>query len=279
MRARVFIIVFAMFCSSAQSQESLVVVGQQLNEIIFALGAGDQVVATHGYREHIAGVDSADQILGFGPMVRSAESLLAFRPTAIWVMDERIDEPTLAQLNSVGVTVEHFPKSWSLDQVPGFIEDIAKRLNVDSAASQVTARFMSDLAQVRALQPLDPAPPSIFILAGGNRPMLTAGRDSDFQRLSDLAGGFNASTHVGYQLLSAEETMRIAPELIFLLDEAMPAGQPPVVIDLPGLRLTPAAKASRFVTIDGHCLTDFGIYTPSCVLKLRHELEQAVAKR
>ena len=108
--------------------------------------------------------------------------------------------------------------------------------------------------------------------------MLTAGRDSDFQRLIDLARGVNASTHQGYQLLSAEETMRIAPEVIFLLDEAMPDGQPPVVIDLPGLRLTPAARAGRFVTIDGHCLTDFGIYTPSCVLKLRRDLEQAILR-
>jgi iron complex transport system substrate-binding protein len=278
MRVGLLAAFLALFCSTAQSQERLVVAGQQLNEIIFALGAGDKVVATHGYREHIPGVESAAQVLGFGPMVRSAESLLAFRPTAVWVMDERIDEATLAQLRAVGIPVEQFPKSWTLDQVPDFIGDIARRLSVESAAAAVVTAFSLELAQVRSLQPLVAAPPSIFILAGGNRPMLTAGRDSDFQRLIDLARGVNASTHQGYQLLSAEETMRIAPEVIFLLDEALPDGQPPVVIDLPGLRLTPAARAGRFVTIDGHCLTDFGIYTPSCVLKLRRDLEQAILR-
>lgn len=279
MRTSVIVLLLLLLPVRAIAEERLVVVGQQLNEIVFALGAGDRVVATHGYRDHIPGIDSAAQIQGFGPMVRSAENLLAYRPTAVWAMKGRVEDTVLQQLSAVGVPVELFPDSWRLEQIPAYIEDIAERLATKDSAQQVIDSFTRQHNKISALSSLEAAPAAIFILAGGNRPMLVAGADSDFQRLMDLAGGVNSSSHRGYQLLSAEETMRLAPEVIFLLDEAMPEGQPPVVTALPGLRLTPAARTGTFITIDGHCLTDFGIYTPACVISLRQSLEKVARGR
>lgn len=258
----------------ADPGDRLILVGTQLSEIVFALDAGHRVAATHGYRGHIPGIDETPAIQGFGPAVRSAETLLSFRPTAIWFMDGRIDEPTLARLRTLDIPLEHFPNSWTLDEVSGHIASIALALNRSEKGQQLIGRFEAEKQALEALPILNDPPTAIFILAGGNRPMLTAGRDSNFQRLMDLAGGQNASTHRGFQLLSAEEMVRIAPDIIFLLDEALPPDRPPIVADLPGLRLTPAARAGRFREIAGHCLSDFGINTPACATRLRTALEQ-----
>ncbi len=254
--------------------DRLIVVGTQLAEIVFALDAGDRVVATHGYRDHIPGVEAAEAIQGFGPAVRSAETLLSLRPSAIWFMESRIDEPTLDRLRSLNVPLGQFPNGWTLEAVPDHIASIAKALDRTRQGQQLIAQFNAEKQALSTLPPIADPPSAIFILAGGNRPMLTAGRDSDFQRLIDLAGGKNASSHRGFQLLSAEEMVRIAPDIIFLLDEALPAGRPPVVADLPGLRMTPAARTGRFREIAGHCLSDFGINTPACAQRLRDHLEQ-----
>lgn len=253
--------------------ERLILVGTQLAEIVFALGAGERVAATHGYRDHIPSIEQTEAIRGFGPAVRSAETLLAFRPSAVWYMDSRIDEPTLAALAAIGTPLTRFPNAWTIEDIPAHIERIASALDRKAAGKALVADFLDQTAALAALPALDPQPSAIFILAGGNRPMLTAGRDSDFQRLMDLAGGRNASSHRGFQLLSAEEMMRIAPDIIFLLDEALPPGQPPVVAELPGLRFTPAARQGRYREIKGYCLSDFGINTPRCARRLRETLE------
>lgn len=105
--------------------------------------------------------------------------------------------------------------------------------------------------------------------------MLVNGRDATFAELIHRAGGRNASQHEGYRLLSAEEMLRIAPDFIFVLDEAIDARGQAIVLDLPGLRQTPAGRNGRIQTIEGHCLTDFGINTPACVGRLRETLETA----
>lgn len=258
---------------SAAPGDRLILVGTQLAEIVFAVGAGQRVVATHGYRAHIKGIADVAPIRGFGPMVRSAETLLAFRPSAIWYMEGGIDAPALAALRSLDIPVRAFPSGWQLEDIPDHVRSIAKALERVEAGEVLIEEFQAALQSISGLSSLTPPPSGIFILAGGNRPLLTAGRDSDFDRLISLAGGRNASTHRGYQLLSAEEMLRIAPDIIFLLPEAMPSGQPPLVADLPGVSLTPAARQGRYEAIQGHCLTDFGIETPACVQQLRTSLE------
>lgn len=260
--------------SPATPGDRLILVGTQLAEIVFAIGAGEQVVATHGYREHIKGISSAAPIRGFGPTVRSAETLLAFRPSAIWYMEGGIDMPTLAALKALGIPLHGFPNGWQLTEVPRHVRSMAAALGRVDAGEALIGKFQASLQSISEMPPITPPPSGIFILAGGNRPLLTAGHDSDFHRLITLAGGKNASVHRGYQLLSAEEMLRIAPEIIFLLPAAISKDQTPGIAALPGVSLTPAARDGRYIAIEGHCLTDFGIETPACVQRLRHALLQ-----
>ncbi|RFA34626.1 hypothetical protein [Alkalilimnicola ehrlichii] len=106
MRALIGLIGMALATGCLAAEQRLVVIGHQLTEIVFALDAGDTVVGVHGYVDHIPGAAELPRLRG--PRQTSAESVLAFRPTDVWIMDGRATPEMAHQLQAVGINVQFF---------------------------------------------------------------------------------------------------------------------------------------------------------------------------
>lgn len=252
--------------------ERLVLIGHQLTEIAFALGAGDSVAGVHGYVDHIAGAEALPRLRG--PRQTSAEGVLSFRPTQVWAMEDRAAPEMFDQLQRVGVPVTLFGGEWTLDEVPERVIEVAQALGQRQDGEQLVEQFAAELAAA-AETSAGYRPRAMFVLGGGGRPLLVAGGDTTVADMIQLAGGENVTEHSGYQLLSAEAVMRSAPEVILMLPDAQQDGDVPVILDLPGIRHTPAAQQAQWHAVEGHCISGgMGLSTPGCISAIRASLRE-----
>lgn len=271
MRFWLFIVAAMGSVTVSAGEERLVIIGHQLTEIVFELGADDQVVGLHGYVDHIPGAAGLPRLRG--PRQTSAEGVLSFRPTTVWVMEDRASPEMLRQLEGVGVSVVSFPGDWALDEVPRRVVEVAEGLGRREAGEALARRFVEELNAISEMPP--PAPRrAMFVLGGGGRPLLVAGKDTTVAKMISLAGGVNVTEHSGYQLLGPEAIMRSAPELILMLADAKRDDGQPVILDLPGIRHTPAAREQRWQVVEGHCISGgMSLSTPACIRAIRRSLD------
>ncbi|MFN9926392.1 MAG: hypothetical protein ACK53I_05575, partial [Phenylobacterium sp.] len=110
----------------------------------------------------------------------------------------------------------------------------------------------------------------LFILSGGNRPTLVAGRGTGPANLIELAGGRNAAAEIaGFRVRRADSMVAAAPEFIRLNPDGMEnRGGVPAALTAPGALLTPAGRSKRLITLPGEYLQGFGILTPTAIRTL-----------
>lgn len=258
--------------SAAAPPERIAVISAPVAEILFALGVGERIVALRGYVDHIPGAERVPRMRDGGPVLRSAEPVLAFRPQALWFSEGQVQPEVLAQLRAVGLALRAFPERFDEDALLATVAELGAEFGKREEAEAVAAQFRAEMEAIRRLPRLDPPPRALFVLAGGNRPQLIAGRDSLFTALIEMAGGLHPAEHEGYKLLSPEALIKLAPEIIFVIGEAIGPDGLPIVFSLPGMGQTPAGRARRFGIIGGHCLGHVGLSWPACVRAVRAAL-------
>lgn len=247
----------------------IVVTGSYLAEILVDLGAARQIVATGGGVDHIAPLRAVPRLKGFRQM--SAETVLAQRPDVYITTNDISGEAVVSQLRAAGVQVVLFETEPTLAGISERIAELGVILSRPREAAALMRRFQADLAQARAVVArARTRPRGLFILSGGNRPTLVAGRGTGPANLIELAGGINvASTIEGFKVMSQEAMVAAAPEFILLNPDGMELrGGVPAALTAPGELLTPAGRAKRLITLPGQYLQGFGILTPSAIRTL-----------
>ncbi|RFA34625.1 ABC transporter substrate-binding protein [Alkalilimnicola ehrlichii] len=161
-------------------------------------------------------------------------------------------------------------------EIPARITEVAEALARQDAAPALIERYRAELAEASTGSAQAQGRKALFVLGGGGRPLLVAGRDTTVAAMIELAGGRNVTRHTGYQLLSPEAIMGSAPEVLLMLGDALQADGTPVILGLPGVNRTPAARNRQWHVVDGHCISGgMGLSTPSCIDAIRASLEAA----
>jgi iron complex transport system substrate-binding protein len=247
----------------------IVVTGSYLAEILVDLGAARQIVATGGGVDHIAPLKTVPRLRGFRQM--SAETVLALRPDVYITTNDITGAGVVTQLRAAGVQVVIFETEPTLAGISERISELGFILSKPREAAALSRRFQGDLAQARTfVARARTRPRGLFILSGGNRPTLVAGRGTGPANLIELAGGINvASTIEGFKVMSQEAMVAAAPEFILLNPDGMELrGGVPAALTAPGALLTPAGRGKRLITLPGEYLQGFGLLTPSAIRRL-----------
>ncbi|MFN9926212.1 MAG: hemin ABC transporter substrate-binding protein, partial [Phenylobacterium sp.] len=242
----------------------IVVTGSYLVEILIELGAARQIVGVGGGVDHITALKATPRLRGFRQM--SAETILAQRPDVFITTPDITGGGVVAQLKAAGVQVIIFEQEPTLAGVTERIAEMGAILSKPREAAGLARRFNADLAQARALVArARTRPRGLFILSGGNRPTLVAGRGTGPANLIELAGGRNAAAVIeGFKVMSQESMVAAAPEFILLNPDGMEnRGGGPAARPAPGALLTPAGRSTRLITLPGEYLQGFGILTPT----------------
>lgn len=256
----------------------IVATGSYLIEILLQLGMGPQLVGVSGGIDHLATISRVPRLRGFRQM--SAESILAMRPN-LYISTTDITGPAVAaQVRQAGVQVALFENEPTLPGIEERIMDLGALMGRQRPAADLLQRFRADLANARGLVARTRTRPrGLFILSGGNRPTVVAGRGTGPANLLELSGCVNVATSIeGFRVMSQEAMIAAAPQFILINRDGRDVRDGvPVALTAPGALQTPAGRARRLISMPGEYLQGFGILTPSAIRALARAVHPELA--
>ena len=259
------------FSMNAVAADRIVSVGGDVTEIVYALGAGDRLVA----RDTTSTLPAAQKLPDVGYMRQlNAEGILSLKPTM--VLATELAEPSLVlrQIADVGVKVVPVSGKASLENVPHKIQQVAIALNLEKQGAEVAQKYEQQLAAI----PHTPLKTKVlFILSHGGMTPMAAGQDTAADAIIKASGAQNAMQGFSrYRPLSQEGVVASAPDLILLTTDGFKTlGNVNKVWELPGMALTPAAKNKQILIVDDMALLGFSLKTPEALAALRQAAERA----
>lgn len=266
--------------ASAESLQRIVVAGGDLTEIVFALGAGDQVIGVDSTSIFPPDAAAKEQI-GYVRRL-SSEGVLSLAPTMVLAAHDAGPETAMSQLEAAGVNVAVAPQAAEIDQIPEKIRFVGRVLNRATEAEVLARDFATRLAAVDAkIAKLEEPPKVLFILSLERGAPLVAGTETSADAIISRAGGTNATTEfTGYKPLSAEAIIAAAPDVILMMSQhAERSGGRDAVLERPDIKLTPAGQSGRLVTLEGMLLLGFGLRTPQAISVVARAFHPVEAER
>ena len=235
--------------------ERIVSAGNGVTELIYALGAGDQVVAVDVTSNWPTATHQLPK-LGYHKQM-SAEGILAMAPTLLIGTDDMGPPSTISQLKTAGVQVESLPLEFSTENIKYRIEYLAKLLNKEDQGKKLWQSIKTSLDKAQSLADSRKNRPKVlFLLAMGGRTPSVSGDNTAANALIELAGGDNvaASEFTSYKPLSNESLLEMAPDVIIYADRGDGTTPQQIINMQPALKQTPAGRSGKVIAIDGSLL-------------------------
>lgn len=246
----------------------IVSLGAGVTEIVFALGAGDQVVAADASSQFPAPAGEK-ATLGYYRKVAS-EGILAQSPTLVLASDGTGPPTTLEQVEASGAHIANVEGAVTVEDARTRMRTLGTLLGKQDQAEALVAAMDKDLAAVQAAIEGEQAPRVLFIYARGGGTMMVAGDATSAKSMIEAAGGVSAvSGHEGFRPLTAEAVALAAPDVILLTTGGLESmGGVDGVLGAPGVSATPAGQSRRVLAVDDHLLLSMGPRTGEAVRTL-----------
>lgn len=253
----------------AQNSPRIVSVGSALTEIVFALGAEDQLVGVDTTSQYPAAAQALPQV-GYMRAL-SAEGVLSLKPTLVIATTAAGPATTLDQLRATGIEVLVLPERYDYDSVIAKIAAVGHVTGKQTAAEAMIARGRADMAKLaKRIATATRKPRVLFLLSMGGGAPQAAGRDTAADGIIRLAGGANAiDSYAGYRPLTPEAVIASRADFILVTRQTVQAmGGIETVLNQPALRQTPAGRAGKVLEFDTLLLLGFGPRTPQAAQEL-----------
>ncbi len=264
--------------AEALRRPRLVTVGGGITEVVYALGAQDQLVGTDTTSLFPEAAQKTPKV-GYMRQL-SAEGLLALRPQALVASSDAGPPVVLDQIRSAGVQVELVVSDHSWDEVRRKIAAVGRATARVSAAralqERLDAHWAAVNAQVRQKTSANP-PKVLFVLSHTGSP-LVSGEGTAAHAVIRFMGARNAlSGFNGYRPMTAEAMAAAAPDLILMTTQGLDAmGGTDQFWQRPEVALTPAYRQRRsgrtLLHLDALELLGFGPRLPGVVEQLHQRV-------
>ena len=223
-------------------------------EILFAVGAGAQVVGRDEFSDYPAEASSIESIGGsFGEY--NTEAIVALEPDL--VLAAEINPPELVQqLEDLGLTVYYLANPTTLEGMYTNLETVASLSGQD--ATELVDSLKARVAAVdEKIAPLSSRIPVFYeIDASDPTKPWTYGPGTFGELLIDRAGGYNIGSIASdpYPQLSLEEIVLANPSVI-ILGDSMWGVTPESVLARPGWETIPAVQSNSIFPIDDNLIS------------------------
>ncbi|OLQ81828.1 hypothetical protein BIT28_23410 [Photobacterium proteolyticum] len=255
----------------AYASERIIISGSNITEIVFALGAGGQVV---GADKTSTSPKQAKAIAVLGhPSNLSVEGILSLSPTLYISDDKYLNRRLNSQLEQANVKTLILKQAINIADLKQQISLIALTLGKSQEGIVLINQLEKELNELKELKKSIKKPQKAIFLYGKNS-LLIAGQKTPVDRLLAMAGIINPASFEGVKPMTPESIIIINPDLIITVDKAL-AGKGQKgrerFFGIPAIGATPAGKNQRITTIPiSH--TNLGINTPKTAKKLFMEV-------
>lgn len=214
MKLQKYPILCLMLFASLCAEDRIITVGGTATELVFALGAGDKVVAVDQSSLHPSKVQLLPQV-GYIRMI-SSEGILALEPSKIITSSEIGPKETLEQLKETGIPITVIRSPDTVNELYEAIDLIGEALNSSEEARKLKAEVNQGLAELKM------PTKKIGVLFLMHHPYVdsalnAAGKHTKAKTVIELAGGENLiDSHNGYKNISEEAILSLNPSIILL---------------------------------------------------------------
>ncbi len=278
--AALFAAPFAGAAERHAEAKRIVSVGGTVTEILYALGAGERIVArdTTSYYPQAA---NAKPDVGYMRAL-SPEGIFAQKPDLIVAEDGAGPADAIAVLKAGQVPFVEIATPPSGDAIPRKIRDTGAAVGLEDKADALAKDVETALAALKAdVAAIDTASKKrvLFVLSLANGRVMAAGTETEAGALIEMAGGVNAAASLsGYKPMSDEAVIASKPDLVLVMQTGQHQMTAEQVFAVPALQATPAAASRSLLTMDGLYLVGFGPRTPSAARELAAALYPGVVK-
>jgi len=216
-------------------------------EILYAIGAGDQVVG----RDQLSDFpEEAATVTDIGSTfdALNTESIVSLKPDLVLAAEINTPEQ-VKQLEDLGLTVYYLKNPHTLEEMYGNLEVVAQLTGHKEEAAALIESLKARVAAVdEKIAPIS-SRPNVFYELDATDPAkpYTAGKGTFITQLIDRAGGYNiASDLEGYPQLSLEQVVVADPAFI-ILGDARYGVSPESIAQRPGWENLSAVKNGQIL--------------------------------
>jgi iron complex transport system substrate-binding protein len=251
----------------------LVTIGGSITEIVYALGAGDRLVARDTTSVYPA---EAMKLPDIGYMRQlSPESVLSVDPTAVLAQEGSGPPEAMDVLKKAAVQLVVVPEKYTADGILVKIRIVGEALGETAAAEKLARTVKDDIdAAEKRLAAVKTPKRILFILSAQAGRLLASGTGTAADGFIRLAGAQNAiDGFAGYKQLSDEAVIGARPDAILMMTGGAPGGASDAeILAQPGIAATPAGASKTIIRMDGLYLLGFGPRTAGAVRELSTKL-------
>jgi iron complex transport system substrate-binding protein len=235
--------------------EKIVSLAPTATEILFAIGAGDQVIAVDEFSNFPEEAPTTD-LSGYEPNV---EAVAALDPDLVVVSDDLND--IVSSLTAIEIPAIHHPAAVTLEDTYTQIEQLgAATGNIDDAASLVVS-MQSEIDRLVTSMPELEEPLTYYHELDGSLFSVTS--ETFIGEIYSLVGLENIADEAEgaetlYPQLSAEYIVDADPDLIFLADTKCCGESPETVAARPGWEELTAVSRGSVVALDDDIASRWG---------------------
>lgn len=206
----------------AQPAARIVSLAPSATEILFAVGAGDQVVGRDSFSNYPESVKDLQDVGGsMGDY--SMEKITSLNPDLVVVTEINTPEQ-VKSLEDLGLTVYYIKNPVQLDGLYPILETVGKLTGHDKEAAELVKSLTARVDKVVKTVAKAKDKPLVFYELDGSDPAKpwTSGPNTFMDQLIQMAGGVNvgASMKDAWAQISLEELLVQDPNLILLGDAA-----------------------------------------------------------
>ena len=262
--------------SSEQGEQRparIVSLSPSATETLFAVGAGEQVIAVDEESDHPAGVPRTE-LSSYQPNV---EAIVGYEPDLV-VLPASVPRDVSAGLRRVGLEVISQPAPANLDDAYAQMRQLGRATGHAEAGRRLARRVRARVERLIAAAPqgrrldffheLDPD-----LYSTGARSFI--GRIYQRLGLENVAEAAARRAGTPYPQLSSEAVVTADPDLIVLADAECCGQSPAKVARRPGWRQVAAVETGAVIAIDDDVASRWGPRIPVFVAKVVEAMQRA----
>jgi iron complex transport system substrate-binding protein len=244
-----------------ESVERIVPVDGDLAEVVFALGLGDNVVATDLSATYPPEVDRVPDI-GYQRAL-NAEPIASVEPTVVLATDLAGPPEALEQLRALGIDVVVIEREFTLDGPARKVMAVAEALGVPERGRALVATMQSEIdAAVAAAAGVAERPRVLVLYLRGELTQLIFGSGTGVDVTVAAAGAVDVAAELGVEdtrPLSAEAIVAAAPDVFVVTTRGLASvGGIEGFLALPGIAETPAGRSGSVLAYEDQYLLGLG---------------------
>lgn len=245
---RKFLLLFILSLA-LQAQERIVALSPAINEIIFALDAGDSIIANTDHARYPEEAKKLPKVGGY--FAPNLEKIILLQPTLVVMQKNNIQMAKKLNILGIKTKVIHID---SLSSIKKAILELGLLLDKETKAKSIVKEINHELNTLKNITNNK----KILIVFGRNvdlsKNVFVAGQNLYYDEIINSSGNTNAlqSSRKGQPILNMENIIATNPDMVLLLARCEGDGISDEALIKPWLELPISAAKTKTIYINPH---------------------------